>query len=215
MAIFIKQTSSFTNQETSPAGFFITHPNNTFEGNTVAASSHYGFWFKLDTYNFNVFISLGRFFNNTVHSVGAIGLFINPLYSPTLSGYYYSPTVAEFKFLTSYRNNKGVESTNSNSLQFRNFFVFENTEAGIETRLLYEHNSLNSRFSTNFYSETNGSLVADSIIIGNSDSDANYSLTRTGLVVAWDRGLLIKNVSFYNFADGQAIQPTTIPGGCT
>ena len=38
---------SLLNTDQSPAGIWITHPNNIFRRNTVAGSERYGYWFDL------------------------------------------------------------------------------------------------------------------------------------------------------------------------
>jgi hypothetical protein len=104
----------------------------------------------------------------------------------------------------------------ASSVQFRNFIVYDHQTSGIETKTLVFHETANSDYSPYFYNETIGSLVSDSIIIGNSDPSAQISLTSKGLVIPWDRGMLVKNIKFINFPDSKsfAIGATEIIGRC-
>ena len=162
---------------------------------------------------------MGQFLNNTVHSSGRFGLWIFPGYTPSYSSYCYDyqPTVAKFEYLTAYLNDKGAEWETSNNLQFRNFLLFDNAEAGIETKNIAFNEDSNTAKATNFYSSALGSTIADTIIIGNSNSAAPTSITPTGLIFAWDRGQLVKNVSFYNFpsSNSQAMSAPIIIGRCS
>ena len=83
LIIDVRQSWSLLNTDQSPAGMWITHPNNIFRRNTVAGSAFYGFWFDLkDTStgpstNPNIvpkFSKLGEFKDNIAHSVGKYGL---------------------------------------------------------------------------------------------------------------------------------------------
>jgi hypothetical protein len=43
----IKPSFSLLNTDSTPACFWITHPDNIFVGNHAAGSPRYGFWFDL------------------------------------------------------------------------------------------------------------------------------------------------------------------------
>lgn len=189
----------------------------------MAGGTHFGYWYRLndapDGPSSSIYycpkkIPLGRFYNNSVHSVGRFGLWIFPGYTPTVSGSCWdsTPSVAKFEYLTSYLNDKGAEFVRSNNVQFRNFVVYDHFSEGITTKSLASMPM--SAYQTT-YDESICPLVSDSIIIGNSDSDASSSITPSGLVVVWNRGLFIKSNTFYNFPTGQAMLPTTIIGECT
>ena len=142
-----------------------------------------------------------------MHSVGSNGLWIFPSYTPALS-----PAI--FDSFISYSNDKGAEWTSSNKVQFKNFIVYDHTTAGIETKTIQYNSDFLSSYSPYFYNESTGPTIMNSVIIGNSNSSSNSSITPLGLVIAWDRGELIKNVKFINFPDSKAIGATTIPGSC-
>ena len=127
------------------------------------------------------------------------------------------PSVAVFDHLTSYLNTKGAEWVMANNIQFRNFVVFDQAVTGIETKTIVSNKLINTPYQMTFYDEAIGPLIADTIIVGNSDSSASASISESGLVVAWDRGQLIKSVSFYNFPDSasRAIRGPFIDGTCT
>ncbi|CAF0756351.1 unnamed protein product [Brachionus calyciflorus] len=227
LAILIKTSSSLLNEDVTPAAFWVTNPNNTYLHNSVAGSSHFGYWYRIldrpDGASYRPDycpkkIPLGKFFNNTVHGVGRFGLWIFPGYHPSVTGACSdnNPSVAKFEHFTTYSNDKGAEWVMANNLQFRNFISFDHASASIEAKQIIFNEDIHSRYSPTFYNETNGPLISDSIVVGNSDSSKTTSITPYGVVIAWDRGLLVKNVSFYNFPDGssQAIKPTEIAGRC-
>ena len=91
LIIDVRQSWSLLNTDQSPAGMWITHPNNIFRRNTVAGSAFYGFWFDLkDTStgpstNPNIvpkFSKLGEFKDNIAHSVGKYGLRVFHIHAP-------------------------------------------------------------------------------------------------------------------------------------
>ncbi|CAF0978946.1 unnamed protein product, partial [Brachionus calyciflorus] len=227
LAIFVKSSSNLLNEDVTPAAYWITNPNNTYLHNSVAGGTHFGYWYRIldrpdgPSYNPNYCpknIPMGKFFNNSVHGVGRFGLWIFPGYTPTVTGGCndQNPSPAKFEQFTTYSNDKGAEWVMSNNLQFRKFISFDHKSVGIETKQIIFNENIQSRYTPTFYNESNGALVADSIVVGNSDSTQTTSITQHGVVIAWDRGLLVKNVSFYNFPDpnSEAIKPTEVAGRC-
>ena len=227
LAIFVKTSSSLLNEDVTPAAFWVTNPNNTYMHNSVAGGTHFGWWYRiLDRPDGPSFrpnycpkkIPLGKFFNNTVHGVGRFGLWIFPGYTPTVTGGCndQTPSLAKFEHLTAYSSDKGAEWVMSNSIQFSNFVSFDHHDVGIETKSIASHQTVHSSLRDTFFNEQRGTAILNSIIVGNSDSSATVSKTRSGLVIAWERGLLIRNVSFYNFpnSNSHAIRPTEIIGTC-
>ena len=211
----------------TPAAFWVTNPNNTYIGNAVAGGTHFGFWYRiLDRPEGPSFtqdycpkkIPMGKNYNNTVHAVGRFGLWIFPGYTPTLTGKCTdtTPSPAKFENFISYSNDKGAEWVMSNPMQFRNFVVYDHATEGITAKTIVNNEVTNTGYSKIFYNETTGSLVTNSIFIGNSDSSSPTSISSSGLVIAWERGLLIKSNRFYNFPDAgsHAIRATEITGRC-
>ena len=194
--------------------------------NSVAGATHFGFWYRLlDNSDGPSFSSsycpkkqpMGVFFNNSVHSTGRFGLWIFPGYTPSASGgcYGYQPSVAIFRQFTSYLNDKGAEWDVSSSLQFREFIVYDHFSSGITTQTIKYHQDYNTPYKSTFYSLTTGAVVADSVIIGNSRMNSSTN-TPSGLVLPWDRGLIVSNVTFINFPDPntQAMRAVEIIGRC-
>lgn len=75
-----RRSWSLLNTDQTPATFWITNPNNYFEGNAAGGSDRYGFWFDLDADPMETFVGvsnvhpnatkLGSFLNNSAHSNG-------------------------------------------------------------------------------------------------------------------------------------------------
>ena len=110
------------------------------------------------------------------------------------------PSVAKFTNLTAYLNDKAVEFVNSNSIQFRNFIVWDQFSIGIDTKSL----SVSYEYIPYSYSETKGTGVFDSVIIGNSDNNS-LEVNNYGLNLASYRGQLVKNISFINYPNSSAL----------
>ena len=161
---------------------------------------------------------LGKFLNNSVHAVGRFGLWIFPGYTPTITGRCVdtSPSAATFDTFISYMNDIGAELDMANNIQFKNFVVYDQLTAGIVSTSIVGNNVPNTKYAATFYNENIGPSIKDSIIIGNSDSSATSSIGQNGLIIAWDRGQLIKNVTFINFPDinSVAIEGPVIAGTC-
>ena len=228
LAIFVKTSSSSINEDITPAAFWATNPNNTYVGNTVAGCSHFGFWYRLkDTpdgpsytpnYHPNK-VLMGKFDNNTVHSTGRFGLWIFPQYTPTSKGWTnkdLTPSVAVFSNFVAYSNDKGAEFDQSNNVQFKNMIIWDSYTTAIEAQTVFRNEDVNSYYRPFFFDPIKGPVVSDTIIIGSS-TDPQNSYTQVGLLVPWDRGELISNVSFYNFPDATtpAIRPPIIHGRCS
>jgi hypothetical protein len=165
---------------------------------------------------------LGRFFNNSVHSSGGFGLWVDifiiflkfminslrtkiilkvfPQFTPTSSGQCWDtkPKVAQFTNFISYSNDKGAEFEGSNNLQFRNFLIWDQYSVGIETKTVGINQNVNTFQKDYMFNETMGATIANTIIVGNS-LNSTSSYTKNGIIIAWDRGELWQNVSFYNF----------------
>ena len=174
-------------------------PSNNVRDNAVAGSASHGFWYRMlnrpDSPAYDPNISpkkfyMGTFFNNTVHSSGGIGLWIFPGYTPSSPGWGNSideaPAVARFEYLTAWRNAKGAEWQESRNLQYRHFTLWDNSEAGIRTTRIQSDQDLNTIYGVTFANESIASMVADSVIIGNSDSSAPAAITSADLIYAKD-----------------------------
>ena len=77
------RSMSLLNTDTTPASFWITHPDNIFIENHAAGSDNYGYWFDLQAHaigpsaNINICSTnsrVGEFRDNHAHSSGKYGL---------------------------------------------------------------------------------------------------------------------------------------------
>ena len=206
------------------AAFWVTNPQNTFAHNAVAGGTNFGYWYHLIDRSDDIYSSycpnrqpMGTFFNNSAHSCGQTGLWVFPSYIPANGCYYpQSPSLALFQEFTSYLNDKGAEWEQSSSVQFREFIVFDQATAGIITQTIRFAQDPNPWSEIALFNESLGSVVSDSIIVGSSDLSSGFN-TPSGLEVVWDRGELVKNVTFINFPNEgtQAMRAVEIPYHCT
>ena len=202
---------------------FVFLKNNFFQ----SGGSHHGFWLRLkDTPEGPSYttaycpknIPLGTFFNNSVHSNGRFGLWIFPEYHPKVTGACgdTTPKAAIFDTFYVYNVVKGAEWVMSYPMQFKNFVTFDNSETGLSafTNGAWKENNF---YNTALYSSIQGAVLENCIIIGNTDSTSPKSISESGVVLAWDRGVLLSNVSFYNFPDSnsKAIRGPYIDGTCS
>lgn len=177
--------------------FQVTSPNNIVEHNAVAGGTHFGYWYRMlrtpDGPSFAMYPNgcpyrqpIGRFFNNSVHSVGRFGVWIFPEYSPTASGSCsgFNPSQAVFDQVVSWKNDRGFEWVMSSTIQVRNALVFDNADTGIRCVTAINHQDLNvAPISNTFYNENTGSSVINSIIIGDTGvSGGSITPSEGGLV---------------------------------
>lgn len=158
----------------------MSNPNNTVEFNTVAGSTHYGYWYRFDDKPEGLSLlkypnycpnrqPFGSFYNNSVHSTGRFGVWIYPEYAPTMTGDCNgtNPTQATIDGLIAWKNNKGIEVVMSRTIQIKNALVFDNADMGIAYITAVKHQETNPPYlRSTFYDGIYGSLVIDSIIIG-------------------------------------------------
>ena len=126
----VLRSNSLLNTDQSPAGFWITHPDNNFIGNHVGGSDRYAYWYDLQDHstgpnaNINVcpkHAPVGEFRDNHAHSCGRYGLRIfhgmaprlypcmDMIYDPnnTTDPYWKNPPItANFYNLTSWKNGR-------------------------------------------------------------------------------------------------------------
>ncbi|XP_045717230.1 fibrocystin-L [Phyllostomus hastatus] len=222
LAVFVQQSTSLLNDDVTPAAFWVTNPNNTIRHNAAAGGTHFGFWYRMNnhpdgpSYDRNICqkrIPLGEFFNNTVHSQGWFGLWIFEEYFPMETGSCTStvPVPAVFNSLTTWNCQKGAEWVNGGALQFHNFVMVNNYEAGIETkRILAAY--------VGGWGETNGAVIKNAKIVGHLDELGTGSAfcTTRGLVLPFSEGLTVSSVRFMNFDRPScvALGVTSITGVC-
>nr|XP_034372677.1 fibrocystin-L [Arvicanthis niloticus] len=222
LAVFVQQSTSLLNDDVTPAAFWVTNPNNTIRHNVAAGGTHFGFWYRMNdhpdgpSFDRNICqkrIPLGEFFNNTVHSQGWFGLWIFEEYFPMQTGSCTSsvPLPAVFNSLTVWNCQKGAEWVNGGALQFHNFVMVNNYEAGIETkRILAPY--------VGGWGESNGAVIKNAKIVGHLDELGMGSTfcTSKGLVLPFSQGLTVSSVHFMNFDRHAcvALGVTSITGVC-
>lgn len=184
----------------------MSNPNNTVEFNAVAGTSHYGYWYRFNDKPEGISLlthpdycpyrqPFGRFFNNSVHSTGRFGVWIYPEYGPTRFGDCNgtNPSSALIDGLISWRNNKGIELVMSRTIEIRNALVYDNHGMGIGYITALNHQDTNPLYiRPTFYDNINGSLIIDSVIIG----DVGIS---SRPIIPSDGGLVGKNRHFISF----------------
>ncbi len=128
---------------------------------------------------------------------------------------YNTPSAAVLQNFVAYGSDKGAEWVKANNVQFRGFTVYDHVSNGIAALTIVGNPVVNTPYMSTFFSPSLGPAVADSFIIGNSLNAATTN-THIGLLLAWDRGELIQNVSFINFPNSEttAIRPPVIAGTC-
>ncbi|KAK3532561.1 hypothetical protein QTP86_024146, partial [Hemibagrus guttatus] len=220
LAVFVRQSTSLLNDDVTPAGYWVTNPNNTIRHNAAAGGTHFGFWYRMHehpdgpSYDSNIcqkMVPLGEFYNNTAHSQGWFGLWIFQEFFPKKDGKCGStvPQPAVFRKLTSWNNEKGAEWVNVGAVQFNDFLMVNNKVAGVETkRIIQEHVS-------GWGLDTGAGLV-NSTLVGHVDElglGSDYC-TSHGIVLPLDDGMSVLNTKFINFdrPNCAALGVTTIQG---
>uniref|UniRef100_A0A803KL97 Dual-specificity protein phosphatase 22 n=1 Tax=Xenopus tropicalis TaxID=8364 RepID=A0A803KL97_XENTR len=222
LAVFVQQSTSLLNDDVTPAGFWVTNPNNTVRHNAVAGGTHFGFWYRMHdnpdglSYNPSICqkrVPLGEFYNNTVHSQGWYGIWIFQEYFPKAGGGcgYTIPQPAAFKSLTTWNSQKGAEWVNGGALQFHNFTLVNNQDAGIEMKRVFSEH-------VGGWGEAIGAEIKNTKIVGHVDElglGSNYCTAR-GIVLPFDEGLTVSSVTFMNFdrLGCASIGVTSIAGLC-
>ncbi|XP_063307204.1 fibrocystin-L-like [Pelobates fuscus] len=223
LAVFVRQSTSLLNDDVTPAGYWVTNPNNTIRHNAAAGGTHFGFWYRMHdnpdgpSYDSNICqqrVPLGEFYNNTVHSQGWFGIWIFEKYYPMLGGSCSdsTPKPAIFKSLTTWNCQKGAEWVDGGALQFHNFSMINNEDAGIETKRVLSEN-------VGGWGESYGAVIKNTVIVGHVDELGLGSsfCTAKGIVLPFDEGLTVSSVKFMNFdrPNCAAIGVTSITGLCS
>ena len=119
----MKSSRSLLNDDITPAGMWITHPDNIIINNHVAGGTHFGFWYRMLDHPEGPshtelicprFGLMGRFSNNVAHSVGWYGLWIFEKYFPKEGGFCDSKknTAAVFDNFVAWNNLRGGQLEN-------------------------------------------------------------------------------------------------------
>jgi hypothetical protein len=147
LVVNTKPSFSLLNTDSTPACFWITHPDNIFIGNNAAGSARYGFWFDLQDHPIGPSATsdicpftepLGAFRDNTAHSVGRYGLRIFHGHIPRVNGCAgisdSNPIVtAYYQDYLGYKNGRnGIIGASQGATIFKNIKTVDNRLAGIE-----------------------------------------------------------------------------------
>ena len=220
LAVFVRESSSLLNDDITPASFWCTNPNNTYQHNAAAGGSHFGYWYRMHAHPEGpsytedvcpVHVPLGVFQNNSAHSFGWFGLWIFPDYFPLQDPCDSSSAVepAVFRGLTAWNNEKGAEAVNSGALQFDDFVLVQNKKAGYEGKLVIH---------VPLYTD-DGPMISNSLIVGTTTvaPDDTQGVTNGGIILAYGQGFRVKNVRFVNFDDSStaAFRWARIDGTCS
>ena len=218
LAVFVKASTSLLNDDITPAAYWITNPNNTYQHNVAAGGTHFGFWYRMHdhpdgpSYTSDICprkVPLGKFFNNTVHSQGWFGLWMFQDYYPMEDGACDSttPKAAKFGSMFVWNCEKGAEVVNAGSLQFHDMILVNNEKAGFEwkTTIFFEA-----------FSKENGPLIKNSHFISHSDIISPSKGTNIGMILPFHTGLILDGVTFHNFdqTDKTCFGVTIIDGTC-
>ncbi|XP_068094022.1 fibrocystin-L-like isoform X1 [Hyperolius riggenbachi] len=222
LAVFVQQSTSLLNDDVTPAGYWVTNPNNTIRHNAAAGGTHFGFWYRMHdnpdgpSYDPNICqkrVPLGEFYNNTVHSQGWFGIWIFQEYFPmaTASCSSSTPYPAIFRSLKTWNCQKGAEWVNGGALQFHNFTMVNNEDSGIETKRVISS-------YVGGWGESQGAVLKNTIIVGHLDElglGSSYCTAR-GITLPFDEGLTVSSIKFMNFdrPNCAAIAVTSIVGLC-
>ncbi|XP_072925977.1 LOW QUALITY PROTEIN: PKHD1 like 1, tandem duplicate 1 [Hemitrygon akajei] len=196
LAVQVRQSTSLLNDDLTPAAFWVTHPSNTLQGNSAVGGTHFGFWYRLlehpegaswDQSLCPRSLPLGLFLNNSVHSQGWYGLWIFPAYHPNREGRCWggSAQPAAFYSLTVWNCRKGAEWTEGGALQFHDFLLVNNEEAGVDIRRVL-------RAYIGGWGLAAGALLSNLTVVGHAQGLDPQLCTCTGLLLPLD-GLRLVN----------------------
>ncbi|XP_076438592.1 LOW QUALITY PROTEIN: fibrocystin-L-like [Babylonia areolata] len=224
LAVGVRASSSLLNHDLTPAGFWVTHPDNVVRHNHVAGGTHFGFWYHLlrhpagsgfDSSVCPRHVPLNSFENNTAHSLGRYGLWIFQTYTPRQGGGCHSTAThqaAVFQTLTAWNCQKGAEWADGGAIQFRNFVTVNNEEAGVEMRRVLEGPQ---------YDDVHGPMLDRVLIVGRLDGldrqGGEGTCSKAGVVLPYGPGLLVRDVAFHNLdcAHSAAFRFPRITGLCS
>lgn len=214
----VKRSWSLLNTDQSPAGFWLTHPNNILLGNHVGGSDRYGFWYDLQEHAMGPSANLdvcpenervGEFANNAAHTMGRYGLRIFHTMEPRTypcqpmvydesnsdDPYWQNPPIeANFWNYTGWKCNRdGAIGKKLGWVKFNNFKAADNRETGIQ---------MSQTFLIGNYS----GVFGNNLVIGQSNNTEPALLRSnpTGVVGPRTENWVANGIKFYNFNWGEA-----------
>jgi len=214
----VKRSWSLLNTDQSPAGFWLTHPNNILLGNHVGGSDRYGFWYDLQEHAMGPSANLdvcpenervGEFANNAAHTMGRYGLRIFHTMEPRTypcqpmvydesnsdDPYWQNPPIeANFWNYTGWKCNRdGAIGKKLGWVKFNNFKAADNRETGIQ---------MSQTFLIGNYS----GVFGNNLVVGQSNNTEPALLRSnpTGVVGPRTENWVANGIKFYNFNWGEA-----------
>jgi hypothetical protein len=214
LIVSVRRSWSLLNTDTSPAGMWITNPNNFFRNNHVAGGDAYGYWFDLKdhptgpSYTCQICPTgekLGEFNGNVAHSMVKYGLRLFHVHIPLTDPcgalkddsladpWSANPSVtATYENFTAYKCGRdGAIGEKMGDVRWVNFKVADNKLAGLE--MTY----------TTYSKPWETALISDALIIGNSANSDGTTAGSIGLITPQTDGLQVEKVYFYNFDSDQ------------
>ncbi|XP_066939677.1 fibrocystin-L-like [Macrobrachium rosenbergii] len=203
LAIYTRTSASLLNVDVTPSSFWVVNPNNIVRHNAAAGGTHFGYWYRLERYPSgpsatNTYCQnnevMGRFYNNTAHSIGRYGLWIFSMdgYFPKTGVCGGSNLVAAWHDFTVWHCDRGAEVVLGGALQFHNFVALDNEHAGLEMVKV-----------SGGFGENNGPGIFNSLVVGHSQlSPEGCSGDTSGIIAPKQYIFSISNTTFVNFDSG-------------
>lgn len=215
LIMMTKRSWSLLNTDQTPAGIWITNPDNDFIGNHAAGSDRYGFWYDLQEHSIGPSADtnvcpeneqVGVFKDNHAHSTGRYGLRIfhnmvprkypcRPIvYDGTniTDPHHNNPMItANFYNLTAWKNGRnGAIAKIVGDVRFINFKTADNQLGGIEMSVTSAHPTGDERAG-----------VYDALVIGRTGNVEKKLLESSpkGIIGARSENFTINGAQFYNF----------------
>ncbi|XP_069115426.1 fibrocystin-L-like [Argopecten irradians] len=216
LLLFVKASSSLLNDDVTPAAFWATNPNNTYEHNAVAGGTHFGWWYRLLEHpegpsasaNINPRkIQYGTHYNNTAHSLGWFGIWIFEVSDPRNGTG--DPQPAQFNSFNVFNAEKGIEFVNTGAFDVNDLLSVGNELAGWEAKLLLDDTN-----DVKYLQRVRNSVIAANVPEIPRQIPGKGIVS--GVVLPFKGNTVIENVEFHNFDEEQeaAISFTSVQGTC-
>ena len=174
----------------------MTNPNNLLEGNAIAGGANPGYEYYLLHYVTGLSnwtnpsyrpdqAVFGGFVNNSVHSCGTYGVRIYPRYIPItlMANSSFDWGRAMFQGLVAWKNERGMQYVFSRIVQIKDAIIFDNSDFGIACLSAVDYQFRQSPGESIFYDRDLGSVVRNSVIIGDSQTSSSPIVPSTsGLI---------------------------------
>ena len=196
LVVNTRASHSLLDTDTSPACYWLTHPDNILRDNHAAGCEKYGFWYDLQTHSTGPSKSnnicptrskLGEFQGNVAHTVGRYGLRIFhdhiPRENPCTGG---AEVPAVYEDFTGYMNNRsGVMGLRLGAVVLKDIKVADNKNSGIQ-------------FDHVVTSDPEANYLENALVVGSSNNPAG-GRTGHGIISPQTEGWQVKNAHFFSF----------------